>query len=493
MHGKNQIGNELSATGKKTFTVKNPATNLDLIGDFHECTIGELNKATKLANDALDLYASKTNKQKAKFLKQIVKEIKKDKSQILIRFWEESGLSMERGKVELKRTLDQLKNFAKYICSKKYNLNTIAEGTKKLPYLEKRMIPIGTVAVFGASNFPFAYSTVGGDTAAALAAGCPVIVKSHQMHAGTGELISDCVIRAANFCNIPNGVFSNLNASSIKVGSELVANEFVKAVGFTGSIAGGTALKKIGDERDSPIPVFAEMGSVNPVVMLPSALTDPKIKWSKTLLKSITTDGGQFCTKPGLLFMYDSVESRNFLRGIGEKIVKMTPAVLLGESISRPFYKKRNKLKHVKKVMFFEAPASDLPNRGQQSLLVVTDETFNKHEFLKEEVFGPHCTAVLCKNKRELKKIISNLQGQLTGTINGSKEDLSKNQDLVLLLENLAGRIIFNGVPTGVRVVAAQTHGGTFPASTDSRFTAVGDFSIYRFLRPVTYQNFPKA
>ncbi len=492
MHGKNIIGETYSAAGKRTFQTINPATNEKLPGDFHEATLAELKDASRKAGDALAAFGWMKPKKRAKFLRQIVKEIKEDKKAIFERFCLESGLPESRAKAEMKRTLDQLENFAGLIEDGSYLDFRHNPPTKDLPELYKTFQPIGVVGVFGASNFPFAYSTVGGDTAAALAAGCPVIVKSHPMHAGTGELVAECVLKAAKKTGMPDGTFSNLNASTQKIGGALVQDPEVKAIGFTGSFNGGVALKKLADERPDPIPVFAEMGSENPVILLPGLIRTQKDKWLDILTKSITDGTGQFCTNPGLLFLMDSKESRAFLKELGERITSLPSTVMLGPGIHKQYSEKRQKAVRSKHEALYTVDRSEEPNRAQQSLLVVRDEVFQKNEQLHQEVFGPHSTAVLFKNKNSLRDTLRGFHGQLTATINGTPEDLKANRDLVYFLQRIAGRVIFNGVPTGVRVDTGMHHGGPFPASTDSRFTAVGNDSIYRFLRPVCFQNPPE-
>ena len=492
MHGKNRIGYSLSSKGKRSFHTFDPISDIELDEPFYECTLSELNEAAELAHLALRTYSQLSGKDRSVFLRRIIKEVKKDKRAILKRFCLESGLTEERAKTELKRTLDQLENFAALISKKNFKKADYNPKTKNLPSLTKSFLPIGICAVFGASNFPFAYSTIGGDTAAALAAGCPVIVKSHQMHAGTGELVADCVARAMKKTGMPDGVFSNLNASGHKIGSALVEHPRIKAVGFTGSYEGGMALKKLADNRPDPIPVFAEMGSLNPVIMLPELLKNESEKWIETIHSSITNGSGQFCTKPGLLFLLDSAESRAFLEGLGDKIASSESKPMLGKSIWKSFNQKRAKILSSEQISYYESPDNEKPNYGNPSLLVVSDKEFKVKAELRKEIFGPHSTAVLFENKNSVLKAIEILEGQLTVSINGYPNDLAEYKDLLFPIERIAGRIIFNGVPTGVRVDSAQHHGGPYPATSDSRYTAVGNDSIYRFLRPVCYQNLPR-
>ena len=354
------------------------------------------------------------------------------------------------------------------------------------------LIPLGPVVVFGASNFPFAYSTAGGDTASALAAGCPVVVKSHPMHAGTGELVASAIIRAAENTKMPNGVFSNLNSRGIEVGVKLVEHPSVKAVGFTGSIRGGRALFDIAGRRKEPIPVFAEMGSINPVVLLPEATQKRAGELAKTYAGSITLGSGQFCTNPGLILGIKSEALDIFIQNLADEIVKIEPTCMLHPNIIGNYEKNKEKVASQEGVILKAAYKSNVDsNFGRQVILTVEGDSFLKNTTLHQEVFGPFSLVVQCENKDQLKEIISNLEGQLTGTILAENDELKNSQEIIGALQNRVGRIIYNGVPTGVEVCPSMQHGGPYPASTDSRFTAVGIHSIKRWVRPVTFQNWP--
>jgi NADP-dependent aldehyde dehydrogenase len=362
------------------------------------------------------------------------------------------------------------------------------------PDLRKMLVPLGPVVVFGASNFPLAYSTAGGDTAAAFASGCPVIVKSHPMHAGTGELVSSAIIKAAQKTGMPNGVFSNLNSSGIEVGSQLVKHSGVKAVGFTGSIRGGRALYDLAAQREEPIPVFAEMGSVNPVVMLPKALKNRGEDLAKTYASSITLGTGQFCTNPGLLLGIKNENLSNFIQNVSDEIVKIEPSVMLHPNIIGAYEKNKQKAisqPDLRVVVDYDLDVKS--NYARQTITTVEGKTFLENPTLHQEVFGPYSIVVQCENAKQLETIISKLEGQLTGTLIADDDEASQYPEVISALQNRVGRIIYNGVPTGVEVCASMTHGGPYPSSTDSRFTAVGIHSIKRWVRPFSYQDWPNA
>jgi len=360
--------------------------------------------------------------------------------------------------------------------------------------IRKMLIPLGPVVVFGASNFPLAYSTAGGDTAAALAAGCPVIVKSHPMHAGTGELVSQAIIKAAEKTGIPNGVFSNLNSSGIEVGVQLVKHSSVKAVGFTGSIRGGRALYDLASQREEPIPVFAEMGSVNPVVILPEALKNRGEGLAKTYAGSITLGTGQFCTKPGLLLGIKGEALSSFIQNLSDKIIQIEPSCMLHPNIVGAY--ENNKAEALSQSEITVTADYDVDvkdNYARQAITTVEGKTFLENTTLHQEVFGPYSIVVQCEDAKQLAIIVSKLEGQLTGTVIAESNEVDNYSNVISALQNRVGRIIYNGVPTGVEVCASMVHGGPYPASTDSRFTAVGIHSIKRWVRPFSYQDWPNS
>lgn len=495
--GKNYIGYQLSAENTATYTTFNPQKNKSNTDLFFEATRNEIATAVALASSAYERYSVISAAKKAEFLNAIADEILVLDKQLVQMYISESGLPEARAIGERTRTIGQLRMFANLVTEGSWVEATIETGIpdrkpNAKPDLRKMMIPLGPVVVFGASNFPLAYSTAGGDTAAALAAGCPVIVKSHPMHSGTGELIASAVIKAAKKTGMPNGVFSNLNSSGIEVGVQLVQDPKVKAVGFTGSIKGGRALFNLAAERAEPIPVFAEMGSINPVVLLPKALEDNGAYWAQTYANSITLGAGQFCTNPGLLIGIKSEALNNFIHVLAQEITKINPTCMLHPNIYSAF--KAHKASAISQAKVAVAANYDplvQENYGRQTVTTVDGASFLENPILHHEVFGPYSMVVICENAEEVALIISKLEGQLTGTVLANDNDAKAHPTIINALKNRVGRLIFNGVPTGVEVCPAMQHGGPYPASSDSRFTAVGIHSIKRWIRPFAYQDWP--
>jgi alpha-ketoglutaric semialdehyde dehydrogenase len=495
--GKNQIGNQQSAEGDKTYKTFNPQLNLENEHVFTEASSEEIDEAVSLASDAFKTFRTISGAKKAEFLNAIADEILALDNDLIQIYCSESGLPEGRAKGERGRTIGQLRMFADLVSEGSWvdaSIDTAIPNREPAPKpdLRKMLMPLGTVIVFGASNFPLAYSTAGGDTAAALAAGCPVIVKSHPMHAGTGELVASAIIKAAKKTGMPNGVFSNLNSSGIEVGTQLVKHSGVKAVGFTGSIKGGRALYDLAADREEPIPVFAEMGSINPVIMLPEALKNRNEFLAKTYASSIALGTGQFCTNPGLLLGIKSDALSSFIRHLSDEIVKIEPSCMLHPNIIGAYENNKKKVMSQPDLTIVATYDSDVkPNYARQTVTTVEGKTFLENPTLHHEVFGPYSIVVQCENAKQLETIISKLEGQLTGTVIADNNEASHYEGVISALQNRVGRIIYNGVPTGVEVCPSMTHGGPYPSSSDSRFTAVGIHSIKRWVRPFSYQDWP--
>ncbi|MDD3722110.1 MAG: aldehyde dehydrogenase (NADP(+)) [Lutibacter sp.] len=495
--GKNYIGNLLTSTGRVKFKTFNPQENKENNVVFSEASEAEIEMAVELAASAFKVFRSISGIKKSEFLNQIANEIEALGDELIKIYCLESGLPESRAIGERGRTIFQLRSFANLVKEGSWieaTIDTADLSRQPIPKVDirKMSIPIGPIVVFGASNFPLAYSTAGGDTAAAFAAGCPVIVKSHPMHAGTGELVASAIIKAAEKTEMPNGVFSNLNSSGIEVGVKLVKHPQVKAVGFTGSVGGGRALYNLASQRPEPIPVFAEMGSVNPVIILPEAAKIRGNEWAKTYAGSITLGSGQFCTNPGLILGIKGADLTNFIKILSEEIVKIEPTCMLHPNIIGAYESKKAKMQEQKGLQTSASFSDEIAiNYGRQAITTVEGVTILKNTALHHEVFGPFSMVVQCKNVQQLEEIIANLEGQLTGTILAENAELENYENIVNTLQNRVGRIIFNGVPTGVEVCAAMVHGGPYPASTDSRFTAVGINSIKRWVRPFSFQNWP--
>jgi len=497
--GKNFIGNEHSNRGDNTFKTFDPKLNLETEHVFYEASITEIDQAVELAWDAFKEFQLISGSDKAKFLRQIANEIEALGEDLVNVYCQETGLPEGRARGERGRTCFQLRTFADLVEEGSWvnaTIDTAIPDREPLPKsdIRKMSVPIGPIAVFGASNFPLAYSTAGGDTASALASGCPVVVKSHPMHAGTGELVASAIIKAAKNTGMPNGVFSNLNSSGIEVGQQLVQHPKIKGVGFTGSIAGGRALFNMASQREEPIPVFAEMGSINPVVLLPGALNEGSAQWAKTYASSITLGTGQFCTNPGLIIGIAGDGLDNFIDGLSQEILKIAPSCMLHPGIVERYGANKNKMLAMDNISItanFESEVA--PNHAQQAIVTVQGKNFLENPKLGEEVFGPFSMVVKCSNEKELEAVISALDGQLTGTVIAQDKELNKYSGIVEALKNRVGRLIFNGVPTGVEVCPSMQHGGPYPASTDSRFGAVGIHAIERWVRPMSYQDWPNS
>ena len=495
--GKNYIGNVLASTGKINFKTFNPQNNTENEIVYTEVSDLELQKAVELATEAYKVFKDVSGVKKSKFLNEIANEIEALGDELIKTYCSETGLPEGRAIGERGRTTFQLRSFANLVKEGSWveaTIDTAQPDRQPIPKVDirKMLIPLGPVVVFGASNFPLAYSTAGGDTAAAFAAGCPVIVKSHPMHAGTGELVASAIIKAASQTGVPNGVFSNLNSSGIDVGVKLVQHSQVKAVGFTGSIRGGRALFDMASQRNEPIPVFAEMGSINPVVILPNAVKNNGTDWAKTYASSITLGSGQFCTNPGLILGIKGNDLSNFIEVLSKEIVKIEPTCMLHPNIIGNYESNKAKMQEQAGLKTTAALNKDVSNNyGRQVITTVEGSTFLNNTTLHQEVFGPFSMVVQCENKEQLEEIILNLEGQLTGTILAEDNEIVSFSKVVSALQNRVGRIIFNGVPTGVEVCPAMVHGGPYPASTDSRFTAVGINSIKRWVRPFSFQSWP--
>jgi alpha-ketoglutaric semialdehyde dehydrogenase len=495
--GKNYVGNDLQAKGTVTFTTFSPQLNLPNDQLHFEASTIEINAAVELAHTAFQTYSRFSGERKAEFLNAIADEIIDLGDELVEMFMKESGLPEGRAKGEQARTIGQLRAFAELVSEGSWveaRIDTAIPDRAPIPKTDLRKMNsgLGPIVVFGASNFPLAYSTAGGDTASALAAGCPVIVKAHPMHAGTSELVASAIIKAAIKTNMPNGVFSNLNSQGIEVGVKLVEHPKVKGVGFTGSIRGGRALYDLAAKRAEPIPVFAEMGSINPVVIMPEYLHENNEQVAKTYAGSITLGTGQFCTNPGLILGLKGTDLDQFIETLGTEIQTIDPMCMLHPAISENFNGGKLRMLEQEGLKVVSSYVDQIePNYAGQMIARVDGAAFMANENMHQEVFGPYSVVVECESINQLLSIIDELEGQLTGTIMATTTELGKHPELMHSLSNRVGRIIHNGVPTGVEVCPSMLHGGPYPASSDSRFTAVGTDSIKRWVRPISYQNWP--
>lgn len=490
----NRIGESIYLEGNVVFQTVNPKTN-ELSSDvFYQATDFEIDKSIDLAVSSFEKYRMVSGTDKATFFKEIIRLINDKKLDLIEVYCRESGLDEERANVELNRTINQILNFSKLVENDDWRICEIdsSENEKKSSRtdIRKGLFPLGPVVVFGASNFPFAYSTIGGDSISALAAGCSVIVKSHAFHAGTSDLMASIVIQAAKNTKMPVGIFSHLNAKDYTVGEKLVLDERIKAVGFTGSIKGGKAILALNQKRKESIPIFAEMGSLNPVIISPLFSKEELSNCADRLANSITNNAGQFCTKPGLIFIIESENSSFFIEELTSKVLQKDFQCMLHTTIFENYEKlisERQNLIELKQNAVEEVKI----NFVRPSIGICDSTGFLNNENLKDEVFGPFSLIVKCESIEDLKKCLLSLEGQLTGTILSNEGEFYFDSEIVYLLQNKVGRLIFNGVPTGVEIVASMQHGGPFPSSSDSRFTAVGIDAIKRFVRPIAFQNHP--
>ena len=412
------------------------------------------------------------------------------------RVGQETALPEPRIRMETGRTVSQLRMFADIVEDGSWvdaRIDPALPERQPLPRADIRSMlqPLGPVAVFGASNFPLAFSVAGGDTASALAAGCPVVVKSHSGHPGTSELVGHAVVAAARATGMPDGVFSLLFDNRRDVGIILVEHPLIQAVGFTGSCKVGRHLFDLAAKRDVPIPVYAEMGSINPIFLLPGAIKSRGTQIAEGLCQSVTMGCGQFCTKPGLVF---TDGDDDFREKLGDLIAQHSEGVMLGHRITSGF---RESVLHIHgdpRTRAIVDPATDLTGNTVRPCLFETDvNDLLECPALAEEMFGPATLLIRYRSMEELLRVARELPGQLTASIHGTEQELAEAGDLVSILTHRAGRLVFNQFPTGVEVGYAMVHGGPYPATTDSRGTSVGATAILRFARPVCYQNAPAA
>lgn len=463
---------------------------------FQDSSPETIETSMQAAWDAFLIYRKKTLKQRADFMRTIAGEIEKLGDELIQTAMKETNLPEARLRSERARTIFQLNSYASFCESGQWmdvRIDTaIPDKNPPKPDIRKLMVPLGPVVVFGASNFPFAYSTAGGDTACAFAAGCPVIVKAHPAHAQTSEMVAKAIEKAVVDCYMPKGIFTHLHGAAAAVGERLVKHPCTKAVGFTGSYMGGKQLFDWGNQRNEPIPVFAEMGSVNPVFLLPGKIKADAVAVASQYAASITLGVGQFCTNPGIIVGIDNEDLRGFMEALSGEIRITAPAPMLHPGIYKNYVEKRATAlsqNEVTEVAVAEKEA--MFNEGTASIAATTATEFISNHLLQQEVFGPYSIIVKCKDLTEMKAVADHLEGQLTCTLMADDNDILNNSSLFDSLQNKCGRLILNGVPTGVEVCLSMQHGGPFPATTDSRFTSVGGDGIRRFTRPLAFQNWP--
>ena len=455
-----------------------------------------INQVMQQAAEAFAPYKAVSPANKALFLESIADSIESLGDALIAKASEETNLPAARLTGERGRTTMQLRMFAQMLREGSWVEATIdtavPDKNPPKPDTRKMLFPLGPVVVFGASNFPFAYSTAGGDTASALAAGCPVVVKAHPAHLQTSIMVAGAIQKAIELTGMPVGVFQHVTDSSFEAGKSLVQHPATAAVGFTGSFTGGKALYDYEAERKNPIPVFSEMGSINPVVFLPDTLQHHAAQLAKQYAGSVTLGMGQFCTNPGLLIAVEGDGLNRFLDTLSQEINAVPPAKMLHAGIHKAYFEKmQTALKEKEVSLLSQSAVAPGELEAMPTIAVVAGNMFLKNPLLHEEVFGPYSLLVKCKDVSELKAVWTSLTGQLTTSLMGTDKDFADHQSLLEIAPSIAGRIVFNGVPTGVEVCASMVHGGPFPACTDSRFTAVGIGAVKRWVRPVCYQNCP--
>jgi NADP-dependent aldehyde dehydrogenase len=501
LHGKSLIAGVPTETSTRAFRAISPLDRNELEPEFHESPPDDVDRALVLAEEAFGIYRRTPAWERAAFLETIAEEILNLGDDLLIRANQETGLPLDRLTGERGRTVGQLRLFAEVIREGSWvdaRIDPALPDRKPLPRtdLRRMLLPLGPVVVFGSSNFPLAFSVAGGDTTSALAAGNPVIVKAHRAHPGTSEMVATAIVQAVERCGLPHGVFSMLHGAGAEIGIALVKHPLTRAAGFTGSRVAGRALFDAAAARPDPIPVFAEMSSLNPLFILPGALRERGAQIAEGLKNSVTMGVGQFCTKPGLVFGLGGPEFENFGERLGTAMRAAAPGTMLHPGICRSFHDGIETMRKVPGVVALavsETEPDAARTQGEPTVFATDADNFLAHRHLHEEVFGPYTLLVNARTYTDLIRVAHRLEGQLTATIHATDEDLENATDLLAILERKAGRLVINGFPTGVEVCPAMNHGGPYPATTDERFTSVGTAALQRFARPVCFQAFPAS
>ena len=493
------LGTRRSSNDGAAFQAQNPQTGDPLPQVFHSATPAEVDQAVRLASEAFASYSQASGKAKAAFLRRVADGFEQHKQNLAERAHLETALPIPRLLGEVGRTAGQLRLFAGVVDEGSWvqaRIDPALPDRQPLPRPDIRSMlrPLGPVAVFGASNFPLAFSVAGGDTASALAAGCPVVVKAHPAHPGTSEMAAQIIADAVAAEGLHPGVFSLLFDFGIEVGTALVRHPLIRAVAFTGSLRAGRALMDLAAARPDPIPCFPEMSSGNPVFVLPGALRKGPAALAQSLFGSFTLGAGQFCTKPGIVLVPETPEGPAFFDELRSLVQKSKPFTLLTAGISREYSRATEARAALVPLAAVANPPDTAPGFSVQSKLfaVCLDQLIGQPD-LADEIFGPDTLLVHCDTTEDFVRAAKALEGHLTATLLGDEDDLAANRELIQILEQKAGRLIFNAFPTGVEVTHAMVHGGPYPSTSDPRFTSVGSLAIYRFARPVCFQGFPQS
>jgi len=500
LHGKNIINGDAVATSAKTFTAVNPATATVLTPAFHEASLGDADRAAQAAAAAYATYRRTTPEARAAFLERIAAEIEALGDALIQRANAETGLPEARLQGERGRTTGQLRAFAALVKEGSWvdaRIDRAQPERKPLPRPDvRRMLrPIGPVLVYGASNFPLAFSAAGGDTASALAGGNTVVLKAHPAHPGTSELVMQAVAKAIAACGLPTGTVNLIQALDTAVSTALVQHPLIQAVGFTGSLSAGRAIYNAAAARPVPIPVYSEMGSINPVFILPGALAERGKAIAEGFVTSLTMGVGQFCTNPGVVVALKSPQLDQFLTDAGALVTAAAPGTMLYDGIRTRYeagVAALGKRAGVALVAAATQPADAKKTQAGARLFRVSATGFLADAHLREEVFGPASVLVECSSLSEMEQVAQAIPGQLTGTLHTATSDLTSAAPIADALAQRVGRLLWNGFPTGVEVCPAMVHGGPYPATTDARSTSVGTAAIERFVRPVCFQNAPQ-
>ncbi len=494
--GHNFIAGATSAEGADTFFSVDPRNKTRGELPFHNATRGEVNRAVAAAVAAFDEMRRYPPSKIAGFLDEVAAQIEALGDDLLHTADRETGLGLPRLTGERGRTTGQIRSFAALLRDGAYLRAIINSEAPGQPAIKQMQFPLGPVAIFAASNFPFAFAVAGGDSASALAAGCPIVVKAHPGHPATSEMFAQAITAAVVKQGFPAGTFSMLQGSGIDVGQWLVEHDGIEAVGFTGSLRGGRAIHDIAARRPRPIPVYAEMGSVNPVVITPAALAARADEIAEGLVGSVTMGAGQFCTNPGLILLEDSGPARDFIAAVTEQMDAAPAGVLLNEAIASGLDSAVSQTAanaQIEVLTGGDASADGDAFCYTNTVMQTSAAAIRADDRLQIEHFGPVTLFVLCDDRDDLRATVDALEGNLTTTVHAEDSELEAIGELLHQLREKAGRVIWNGFPTGVAVVHAMQHGGPYPATTAPGTTSVGMNAIYRFMRPISFQNVPDA
>ena len=482
------VGFSEKKNNTKIFKTFNPRKNSYNQEIYSIASDKDVQNALELASNYYESAYPPSDADRVLFFNYLIKFLKEDKQKLKNSYCKETGLSEQRFTTEFKRTINTINEFKKLINAPSWK--EISSNIDLLTNIriKKHRIALGPVLVFGASNFALAYSTAGGDTIAAMAAGCPVIIKSHPFHAGTSYLVAQAIIKANKISKLPEGFFSHLQDDSYRVAQALIASEKIKAISFTGSLKGGKSVFDLAMKRITPIPVFSEMGSTNPIILFKNKIKENKSFWIDKISTSICNDAGQFCTKPGIIFYPKKNHENNFIELLIKKVIETKPFWMVLPSMLKRYNELINERKKQCSGILYQNTKNQDINKAKPTLLSIEIKEFISTPSLQEEVFGPFCLLISYSSIEELKRGLKKIEGQLTFSFIGNKRELEQNKPLINIGINRAGRVIYNDVPTGVQTTKSMHHGGPYPASTDSRFTAVGTDSILRFTRPIAIQ-----